>query len=210
MARPRPVRRLDADGVGRHCVVVTTVRKCLLSVSVALAVLLGASTTVASAAKTPTYHTYAPAGLGITFQLPSEWQGGRGADPNWDFQAISPGHVADLAIATGPTTLSPPAFAAAFANGERTAVFSGDSHATFSKRSMVVGTATQATEIIAKYRGVGDVSQRPGAKLAIVMYGFVHHGKGYILHFTTTDTWLPKLRAEFRHSAKSVRFPFVA
>jgi hypothetical protein len=38
----------------------------------------------------------------------------------------------------------------------------------------------------------------------------VHHGKGYILHFTTTDTWIPKLRAEFRHSAKSVRFPFVA
>jgi hypothetical protein len=186
-----------------------TVRRWLLSGSVALAV-LAASVAATSAAKTPSHQTYAPAGLGMTFQLPSEWQRGRGGNPDWDFQAISPGHVADLAIASGPTTLSPQAFAAAFADGERAAVLAGDARATFSKRSLVVGTSTQATEIIAKYRGTADVSQRPGAKVVVVLYGFVHHGKGYILHFTTTDTWLQKLRAEFRHSAKSVRFPFVA
>jgi hypothetical protein len=182
----------------------------LVSVSVALAVLLAAGITTVLAAKTPGHHTYAPPGLGLTFQLPSEWQGGRGGDPDWAFQAISPGHIADLAIATGPTTLSPQAFATAFADGERAAVLAGDSRATFSKRSLVVGAGTQATEIIAKYRGAAEVTQRPGAKIVVVLYGFVHHGKGYILHFTTTDTWLSKLKPEFRRSAKSVRFPFVA
>jgi hypothetical protein len=179
-------------------------------VSVALVVVSAALAAGAGAVQTPKHRTFEIAKLGMTFELPSEWAGGRGHGRESKFFAIAPGQVADLEILAGPTKLSSDAFASAFVDGERAIVMAGDPRGKVVKQGLVVGEGTPATEIIATYRGIGEISQRPGEKLVVVLYGFVHRGKAYILQFTTTDTWLPKLRGEFRHSARSVHFPFVA
>jgi hypothetical protein len=167
--------------------------------------------TAATAASTPAHHTYKPTGLGIEFQLPSEWAAGRGRGREWKFLAFSPGHIAQLEIAAGPTAISQEAFAIALINGERAAVFKGDPRASFTQRTIKLAQNATAVEIVAVYRGISDWGpQGPNERLVVVLYGFVHGGKGYIFHFQTTDTWLPKLRSEFRHAATSVRFPHTA
>ena len=171
--------------------------------------LLAALASTAGAVNGPNLQSFEPANLGIAFQLPSEWAGGPGHGKTSKFFAVAPGQVAELEILAGPTKLSADAFAGAFVSGEEQVVRSGDSRATFVHHRIVVGAATLATETVATYRGFGDVSQRPGEKLVVVAYGFVHGGRAYILQFTTTDTWLPKLRGTFRASARSVRFPYV-
>src|SRR5262245_29147836 len=181
----------------------TLVRNRSMFVSVTLVVLAGALAAGAAGAKTPAHRTFEPANLGISFELPSEWAGGRGRGHESKFFAVSPGHVAEFEVLAGPSKLPPDRFAAAFITGERAVVLAGDARASFVNHALVVGEATAATEIVATYRGFGDVSQRPGEKLVVVLYGFVHAGKAYILQFTTTDTWLPKLRSEFRFSARS-------
>jgi hypothetical protein len=178
--------------------------------SVALIVTAAALASRAGAVPTPKHHVFEPANLGITFELPSEWSGGRGKGRESKFFAVAPGRVADFEILAGPTKLSSDAFASAFVDGERAIVMAGDPKGKVVKHGMVVGEGTPATEIVATFRGIGEISQLPGEKLVVVLYGFVHRGKAFILQFTTTDTWLPKLRGEFRHSARSVRFPFVA
>jgi hypothetical protein len=185
------------------------VRNRSIFVSVVLAVVLASAAAGAAQAKTPEHRSFRPANLALSFQLPSDWSGGPGRGRESKFFAVAPGRVANFEILAGPTKLSADAFASAFVSGERDVVLSGDARAAIVNRGLVVGEATPATEIVATYRGIGDVSQRPGERLSIVLYGFVHEGKAYILQFTTTDTWLPKLRGEFRFSAKSVRFPFV-
>jgi hypothetical protein len=179
-------------------------------VSVALVVASAALAAGAGAVKTPKHHVFEPASLGMTFELPSEWAGGRGKGRESKFFAVAPGPVAELEILAGPTKLSSDAFASAFKDGERAIVMAGDPRGKVVTRPLEVGAGTPATEIIATYRGIGEISQAPGEKLVVVLYGFVHRGKAFILQFMTTDTWLPKLRPEFRHSAKSVQFPFVA
>jgi len=185
----------------------TLVRNGSIFVGVALAAVV--AVTVAQA-RTPAHQTFRPKTLSLTFQLPSEWGGRPGEGHESKFRAIAPGRVAELEVLAGPTSLNADDFATAFVNSERSVVLGGDMRAKFSQRELVVGEAIPATEIVATYRGFGDVNQLPGEKLAVVLYGFVHAGKAYILQFTTTDSWLPRLRGEFRYSARSVRFPYVA
>jgi hypothetical protein len=178
----------------------------LVSVSVGLAGVLAAA---ALAAKTPAHQTFHPANLEIAFELPSEWAGGQGRGRASKFFAVAPAHVADLEILASPTSLKAAAFATSFVNAERSVLLSGDPHAKIANHGLVVGAAVPATEIVATYRGFGEVTQAAGEKLVVVLYGFVHAGTAYILQFTTTDTWLPKLRGTFRESARSISFPFV-
>jgi hypothetical protein len=188
----------------------TLVRIRSMFVSVALAAVAAALAAGAGTAQTPTHHVFEPPSLAMTFELPSSWAGGPGRGRESKFFAIAPGRVADFEILAGPTKLSSDAFASAFVDGERAIVMAGDARGKIAKFPLVVGEAIPATEITATFRGIGDISQAPGEKLVVVMYGFVHRGKAYILQFTTTETWLPRLRGEFRHSARSVRFPFIA
>jgi hypothetical protein len=169
-------------------------------------VILAASATAATPARTPTTQTFTHSALGLSFTLPSDWVGfWTKQDGVPRFDGNGPARVAKLQINTARSTLTLSAVVARVVQFERRQL-KADPNAVVSQRPARVGSIA-ATTITVRYRGlwvdgVGEITH--------LVYAFKHDGAIFLFDYSAIGDWFSKNRQTFVASINSVRFANVA
>jgi hypothetical protein len=156
----------------------------------------------------PGTHTYKPAGLGLSFVLPSDWAGAKGTGAAGSrFEGTGPGSVATLRISTAKTAASLSALGPQLRSAVRQQSTKADPQASLTTRSKTIDSSVPALQITVRYHGLW----RSGVDdLTHVIYFFVHGGALYEFDYMAVDPWTSKYLPSFVASAKSIRFLQVA
>jgi hypothetical protein len=159
-----------------------------------------------SAAQAPSRQTVEPPGLGVSFDLPSDWGPDLPPDPGWRWQAIAPGYTAHLYLTAGKATAPFSVLRARVVTLFRVHALASDAHASVSSKSIRVAS-NPAVEVVTRVHVRG-----PDGPTVVVdyTYAFVHGGLLYLFDYNTTTRWLGKERTAFDESIRSVRFANVA
>ena len=145
--------------------------------------------------------TYAPAGLGLSFSIPSDWVGasGRSTGPVARFEGSGPARLATLEVYSTKTRAS----LDALAPGMEAALRKDFPHGAFTARPGRVGPAVPALVMTIRYRGVWT---RGVGQITRVIFFFVHGGAAYEFDFMAVAPYTSKYLPAFAASAASIRF----
>lgn len=160
----------------------------------------------AAAAGVPEWQTFEPKGLGVSFQLPSDWGADLPADRGWSWQAIAPGYTAHFYLAASPAKATFAQLRSQFERVLRARALAADPRASVVASTVRVASAP-AVEIVTRVH-----ARTVNGPVLVVdyTYAFEHGGKLWIFDYNTTAKWLPKEKRAFDESISSVRFSNVA
>jgi hypothetical protein len=179
------------------------------------AVVLGCAAALAAGAfaaagvgAVPANTTYKPAGLALSFVLPSDWGGATGTGAfGLRFEGIGPASVATLNVFTTKTTASLSALSPRLRSAVRQHYAQADAHASSTARSAEIDSSVPALQITVRYHGlwkagVGDITH--------VLEFFVHGGLLYEFDYMAVAPWAARYLPVFAVSTKSIHFLQVA
>jgi hypothetical protein len=172
------------------------------------AALSAAAVAEASVEAVPVVHTFKPAGLGLSFTLPSDWAGTGGTGASGArFEGFGPASVATLSVFTHATAQSLSELRPQLLATAREQTTLADAHASLVTHTTKVGASVPALQISVRYHGpwangVGNIT--------VLMYFFVQGGVLYEFDYTAVAPWTARYLPKIAASAKSIHFLQIA
>jgi hypothetical protein len=176
-----------------------------------VAAIFAASSALGLATRVPASRPVAPAGLGIHFNLTSDWGITINAalHAGWKWEGFSPGQIAWVRISSHATPLTLDELQPGYVNGLRastTRPVQADPNGRFtSTRTKVAGSPAVKIEI----RGLGLTLTGVG-EATTVIYALVHAGVAYVIEFDSSERFVTRYRPTIQRLIASMRFTQVA